>query len=297
MFNFDIFNQSKSLNVFNNLKVNKANNNLTSLINFSVIINVHEHPLQLCYPLARKNYGTGWTCDKCSTSFTYDEPSFYCTFCDLDICQKCIGEFRFNEINIYDTTSNNYKYEQRISNGNFQWQKSSPFHNHLLTYIQRGNNSSWICDKCSKKFQSKDPSFYCSLCDFDICQTCFNNNNSNNPNLFNDNKPNLFNDNKPNLFNDNKSNLFNDNKQNLFNDNKSNLFTDNKPNLFNDNKPILFTDNKPNLFNDNKSNLFDDNKQNLFNDNKQSLFNKNTLNLFNDNKQNLFNDNKQSLFY
>ena len=103
MFNFDIFNQSKSLNVFNNLKVNKANNNLTSLINFSVIINVHEHPLQLCYPLARKNYGTGWTCDKCSTSFTYDEPSFYCTFCDLDICQKCIGEFRFNEINIYDT--------------------------------------------------------------------------------------------------------------------------------------------------------------------------------------------------
>ena len=181
MFNFDIFNQNKSLNAFNNLNVNKTNNKLTSLINFSVIINAHEHPLQLCYPLGRQKYGTGWTCNKCSTSFSYNEPSFYCTSCDYDVCLKCLGEYRVNEINIYDTTSNNYKCEQRISNGNFQWQKSSPFHNHLLTYLERGNNCSWICDKCSKNFLCKDPSFYCSLCDFDLCQTCFNNNN---PNLF-----------------------------------------------------------------------------------------------------------------
>ena len=215
MFNFDIFNQNKSLNAFNNLNVNKTNNKLISLINFSVIINAHEHPLQLCYPLGRQKYGTGWTCNKCSTSFSYNEPSFYCTSCDYDVCLKCLGEYRVNEINIYDTTSNNYKYEKSISKGNFQWQKSSPFHQHLLTDIKRGNNFSWICEKCSKNFQSKELSFYCSLCDFNLCQTCFNNNNSNNPNsLFTVNKPNLFNENKPNLFNENKQNLFNDNKQN-----------------------------------------------------------------------------------
>ena len=285
MFNFDIFNQNENLNAFNNLNVNKTNNKLTSLINFSVIINAHEHPLQLCYPLGRKSFGTGWTCNKCSTSFSYDEPSFYCTFCDFDVCLKCLGEYRFNEINIYDTTSNKYKYIQSISNGNFQWQKRTPFHQHLLTYIERGNNCSWICDKCSKNYQSKDPSFYCSLCDFDICQTCFNNNNSNNPNIFTDNNPNLFTDNKPNLFTDNKPNLFTDNKPNLFTDNKPNLFTDNNTNLFTDNKSNLFTDNKQSLFTDNKPNLFTDNKPNLFTNNKQSLFNKND-NIFaiNDNK-------------
>ena len=147
MFKFDIFNQNKNLNAFNNLNLNKTNNNITSPINFSIQINAHKHPLQLCYPLGRKSFGTGWTCNKCSTSFSYDESSFYCTFCDFDVCQKCLGEYRFNEINIYDTTSNNYKCEQSISNGNFQWQKSSPFHQHLLTYIERGNNCSWIYDK------------------------------------------------------------------------------------------------------------------------------------------------------
>ena len=273
MLNFGIFNLNENLNVFNNLNLNKANNNLISLINFSVLINAHEHPLQLCYPLGRKSFGTGWTCNKCSTCFSYDEPSFYCTFCDFDVCKKCLAEYRFNEINIYDTSSNIYKSEQRISNGNYQWQKCSPFHNHLLTFIERGNNCSWICDKCSKNFKSKDPSFYCSLCDFDLCQKCFNNNNSNlfnndiKPNLFNnDTKPNLFNnDIKPNLFNnDTKPNLFNnDIKPNLFNnDTKPSLFDYNKPNLFSDpNQLSLFTDNKPNLLFDNKqSSLFIDNK-------------------------------------
>ena len=186
MFNFCGYNQNVNLNGFNNLNLNKANNKLLSLINFSIQINAHEHPLILCLPLGRKSYGTGWTCNKCSTSYSYDEPSFYCTFCDYDVCQKCLGEYRFSEINIYDTTSNNYKCEQRVSNGNFQWQKNSPLHKHFLTYIERKNNSSWICDKCSKNFQNKEPSFYCSLCDFDLCQICLNNNNSNNQSIFND---------------------------------------------------------------------------------------------------------------
>ena len=241
MLNYNFFNLNENMNISNNLNLNKSNKNLTSHINFSIQINSHEHPLQLCYPIARKSYGTGWICNKCSTNFSYDQPSFYCTFCDFDVCEKCLGEHKINEINIYDTALNNYRYEQRISNGNFQWQKSSPFHKHLLTYIERGNECSWMCNKCSNNFKSKDPSFYCSLCDFNLCQKCSSNNNSDNQNFFNDKK----------------TNSFNDNKQNFFNDNKQKLFSDINPNFFNDNKPSLFNDNKPNLFNDNnKLSLF-----------------------------------------
>ena len=170
MLNYNFFNLNENMNISNNLNLNKSNKNLTSHINFSIQINSHEHPLQLCYPIARKSYGTGWICNKCSSNFSYDQPSFYCTFCDFDVCEKCLGEHKINEVNIYDTALNNYRYEQRISNGNFQWQKSSPFHKHLLTYIERGNKCSWMCNKCSNNFKSKDPTFYCSLCDFNRCQ-------------------------------------------------------------------------------------------------------------------------------
>jgi len=37
---------------------------MTSLTDLSIQVNAHEHPLKLCYPIERKSYGTGWTCNK-----------------------------------------------------------------------------------------------------------------------------------------------------------------------------------------------------------------------------------------
>ena len=171
-----------NFSIFNNNNPN-YNNDIYSFINCLILINAHNHPLKLCYPLERKNYGNGWTCNKCFGNFTYEYPSFYCTFCDFDLCKKCIGEYRLNEINIYENNFNNFSFIQVDPNNKLQWQKYSPFHNHFLTYIQRNNNYfSWICNNCKKVFQNKDCSFYCSLCDFDLCIDCLNKNNNNNIN-------------------------------------------------------------------------------------------------------------------
>ena len=78
----------------NNYNSQKNNSDILSLLNSSIQINVHNHPLRYCYAIERQNYGTGWTCNKCSKSYSYDTPSFYCTICDFDLCQKCLGEYR-----------------------------------------------------------------------------------------------------------------------------------------------------------------------------------------------------------
>ena len=271
-FNTDVNNNNNKTSLFNtnNNTQNTQNNNINdiiSLINTSILVNIHNHPLELCYTIERKNYGTGWNCNKCTKTFSYDIPSFYCTFCDFDLCHNCLGEYRLNEIKINDNNSNNYKLIQQISNGNFPWQKKNNNHSHLLTLIKRANIN-WICDICSQNFQKKDSSFYCSLCDFDICFNCLNQNN------------NIDNNTKPNIFDNNKSNLFDNKKPSIFDNNKSNLFDNTKPNIFDNNKSSLFDNTKPNIFDNNKSSLFDNTKPNIFDNNKSSLFYRNKQSLF-----------------
>jgi len=92
---------------------------MTSLTDLSIQVNAHEHPLKLCYPIERKSYGTGWTCNKWFSSLTYDSPSYYCTFCDFDLCQNCVKEYKPNEIKIYDSNSNDFMYvNNNIFNNN-----------------------------------------------------------------------------------------------------------------------------------------------------------------------------------
>lgn len=239
-FNTDVNNNNNKTSLFNtnNNTQNTQNNNINdiiSLINTSILVNIHNHPLELCYTIERKNYGTGWNCNKCTKTFSYDIPSFYCTFCDFDLCHNCLGEYRLNEIKINDNNSNNYKLIQQISNGNFPWQKKNNNHSHLLTLIKRANIN-WICDICSQNFQKKDSSFYCSLCDFDICFNCLNQNN------------NIDNNTKPNIFDNNKLSLFDNKKPSIFDNNKSSLFDNTKPNIFDNNKSSLFYRNKQSLF-------------------------------------------------
>ena len=52
--------------------------------------------------------------------------------------------------------------------------KKYPNHIHLLTLIiKRNKNYSWKCNKCSKTFQNENSAYYCSLCDWYLCQPCF----------------------------------------------------------------------------------------------------------------------------
>ena len=158
------------------MNTNQKHKGILSLISLSIYMNdIHEHPLLFCSPLDRKQYGNSWSCNKCKSTYNYKTSSFYCTFCDFDLCPKCLAEYQLYQIKFYNCKSNeanNLKLIQQNQN-NFQWQKKFKNHNHLLTLIQKENkNFSWTCDNCSKNYKNTESSFYCSLCDYDVCKQC-----------------------------------------------------------------------------------------------------------------------------
>ena len=46
-----------------------------------------------------------------------------------------------------------------------------PSHKHKLKIMRRFVNS-WFCSECKSSFQIDDPSYHCTLCDYDICLFC-----------------------------------------------------------------------------------------------------------------------------
>ena len=171
----------------------------TNLLISSFKIIGHEHPLIFCFALHRRKKCDGWTCNKCSKDFPNTMPSFYCSFCDYDLCQYCIGSYQLSQFkldntelyerlrNINDFSKNNEKYD---------WYKKYPDHKHALVFIGRINKyTTWVCNNCEKNFRNIDPSYYCSLCDYDICLNCYKNktgdsdNNEDQENLKEEKKP------------------------------------------------------------------------------------------------------------
>ena len=156
---------------------NQSNNNgILSLINPPIYMkDIHLHPLIYSYSLDRNKYGSSWNCNICNSQFNYNNPSFYCTFCDFDLCQNCLAEYKLDQIIFYDCNendANNLKNIQQNSN-NFQWQKKFKNHIHFLTLIVKQNKTfSWKCNKCSQTYQNIESSYYCSLCDYYICKNC-----------------------------------------------------------------------------------------------------------------------------
>ena len=163
--------------MYNNQSNNTTNNNgILSLINPPIYMkDIHLHPLIYSYSLDRNKYGSSWNCNICNSQFNYNNPSFYCTFCDFDLCPNCLAEYKFDQIIFYDCNSNdanNLKNIQQNSN-NFQWQKKFKNHIHFLTLIVKQNKTfSWKCNKCSQTYQNTESSYYCSLCDYYICKSC-----------------------------------------------------------------------------------------------------------------------------
>ena len=156
---------------------NNKYNEILSIISPPIYMeNIHNHPLLFCLPLERNKFGSSWICNKCNSNYDYTNPSFYCTFCDFDLCPNCLGENQLDKIVFYNPNSNVSNNIKNIPQGSniFQWQKKFPKHIHLLTLIEKVNkNASWTCDNCSKKYENKETSYYCSLCDYDACKKCF----------------------------------------------------------------------------------------------------------------------------
>ena len=155
-------------------------NNILSLINLPVILPFHtHHPLINCKTPRRSEIGKSptWKCNGCGIDYTYNVPSFYYTCCDFDLCQKCLLNLYAFQIVIY-----NYNFgmitENNIYNKTFFTEKVQRIHNHPLVPIIRENSyytSDFNCNMCFQPIPKEQEFYYCSLCNFCICQLCYNN--------------------------------------------------------------------------------------------------------------------------
>ena len=85
----------------------KNNNNLLmSKLTNSVMIPDHPHPLYSCFTPERNKQTIYWICNTCNCKYSYSVPSFYCTACDFDMCQKCMLQYPLYKIQIYNYNQN-----------------------------------------------------------------------------------------------------------------------------------------------------------------------------------------------
>ena len=107
---------------------------------------------------------SGWNCNLCSSSKSENIPKYYCSFCDYNLCDKCIGEEKLYPLKQYcheQTKLKSFKF---------------PFHEHKLIYCRTSRHKDkltpWTCDICDTTHSDKIWSFYCTYCDYDLCLNC-----------------------------------------------------------------------------------------------------------------------------
>ena len=242
---------------------------LLNKINSSILIEYHPHPLYSCYTPERKNSSKYWGCKKCGCNYDFNVPSFYCTACDYDFCQKCLLECQLLKIQLYNYTMNeNFNVNTNINHRNYK----PHIHNHIMALIsiENYNQSNYVlhCRRCRNDIRNTDFFYYCSLCNFYVCQKCFN---SQPPqqfmmNPFNNQQNSQFNNNQiNNQMNGNNNNYQNYNQ--VFNYNNNNNNQINNPNAINQSMQNNSTNDMDNNNYNNNFNISGNNLQNQLNNN------------------------------
>ena len=174
--------QQTQQNKENNINKRPNKNLLLNRIKERIIIDSHSHPLLCCFTVEREVYSEIWTCKNCGNNYSFDIPSFYCTYCDYDFCQNCLMRLPLGKIKMANDNSN---YEVYINKNHPNYK---PYlHRHPLALIRiedyfYDDEKVIHCKNanCGKNIKlNKDCFYYCSLCDKYICKDCFKNSNSN----------------------------------------------------------------------------------------------------------------------
>ena len=154
--------------------------NILSLINLPIIVPYHaEHPLINCKTPGRisEKYNF-WQCDSCKSQYSYDVPTFFCTACDFDICQKCILSLGAFWIIIYNYNLGNLS-EAKIDEESSYTMKhlNKQIHHHPTIKIIREPSyyeNKIRCNLCLKEIQKDENFYFCSLCNYSVCINCYN---------------------------------------------------------------------------------------------------------------------------
>ena len=112
----------------------------------------HEHEMVYCRTSRDFNNLSKWFCNNCHKTYSNKIWSFYCTKCDYDICLKCSKEYIDSDLLVHNTGI-------KIDN-----------HSHRLVYMI--TNKDWTCDLCEKSFDDDIPTYYCTKCNYNVCENC-----------------------------------------------------------------------------------------------------------------------------
>ena len=152
----------KSLNELSNIKKEYEKIIFTTL-KTQVKSQKHSHGIVLLYS------NDDWTCDICQYFYQKNVSKYYCSFCDFNLCLNCnenntkysLGQF----INPAPIKFNKYKFQ--VHQHNMIFCRSSRFEFEL---------NLWCCNLCGRLYSNQTWSFYCTVCDYDICIMCSKNN-------------------------------------------------------------------------------------------------------------------------
>ena len=129
-------------------------------------IEVKEHKCILVYCLTN----TDWKCNICNIQYKKENSKYYCSICDFNMCENCHYK-------------NNYFMKKSFPKGAKPSNDSvnvhffnTDYHEHRLVFCRSSRRfcefNKWVCNNCTEAFNNQIWSFYCTLCDFDICCEC-----------------------------------------------------------------------------------------------------------------------------
>ena len=160
-----------------NLEETNFNNmtNILCLLNLPIVVPFHiNHPLVNC-KTGRYKGNNHWICNNCGVRYSYSVPSFYCTACDYDFCQKCLLSLNSYLIVVYNYEKGDSKYYFDENFTKSEYYKPN-IHNHPIVMIQREPcylENKLKCNYCFKDLQKTELFYYCSLCNFCVCLNCY----------------------------------------------------------------------------------------------------------------------------
>ena len=113
-----------------------------------------------------------WICNLCQKNFDESDSTFYCTKCDYNVCEKCLR--KISDEPKYPLDEEGNRKNDTIETINFEGHKHPLIY--CITSRTANKKTNWFCNECYKSFGNNEWSFYCSLCDYDLCYNCYLNN-------------------------------------------------------------------------------------------------------------------------
>ena len=130
----------------------------------AIIVKEHKHKLVFC--MTRLN----WSCNICKQNYKKEDSKYFCSLCDFSMCQDCHEKGKY-------FMKKSFPQNTKPSNANVKKHFfKTDYHEHRLVYCRSSRSfmylNGWICDNCREDFLNNKWSFYCTICDFDLCCDC-----------------------------------------------------------------------------------------------------------------------------